>query len=77
MEVEVTQINGKIYAEIVKEEINGIMYVYLANVEDDYDFCIRKIVSDGEKQYYEGLTSEEEFNNVLVTLSKKVKIDLE
>lgn len=71
MNVETTVIDNKKYIEIDKINIKESNYVFLVNVQDEEDFCIRKLtVKDGEI-YYEGLKDDKEFENVLAYFVKK------
>lgn len=71
MNVETTIIDGKKYIEIDKIDIKNSTYVFLSNSLDDTDFLIRKLVSRDGKIFYEGLDSEEEFDNAMVYFVKK------
>lgn len=71
MNVETTIIDGKKYIEIDKIDIKNNIYVFLSNSLDDTDFLIRKLVSRDGKIFYEGLDSEEEFDNAMVYFVKK------
>lgn len=50
-------------------EINT--YVYLSNVEDPEDFCIRKVENDKNEELLVGLDSNEEFDKALLLYSEK------
>ena len=53
----------------ITDTINN--YLYLNNINDFEDFCIRKrIIIDGES-YISGLDNEEEFDNALELFEKK------
>lgn len=71
MNVETTIIDGKKYIEIDKIDMKNNTYVFLSNSLDDTDFLIRKLVSRDGKIFYEGLDSEEEFDNALIYFVKK------
>lgn len=77
MNVETTILNGKKYMEIDKIEINNIFYVFLSNLDDEDDFCIRKLSLENGKIYYNGLDDEKEFNKVFSEFAKKNKNFLE
>ena len=54
---------------IITDTINN--YLYLNNINDFEDFCIRKrIIIDGES-YISGLDNEEEFDKALELFEKK------
>jgi hypothetical protein len=46
-------------------------YVYLSNVEDPEDFCIRKVENDKNEELLVGLDSNEEFDKALLLYSEK------
>ena len=46
-------------------------YVYLANINDEKDFCIRKIVNENNEELLQGLENEKEFNNALLKFTNK------
>ena len=71
--VKITDIDGKEYIELDTIMINDNKYVYLVNKNDDKDFIINKIVVENEKEYYEGLSSNEEFQIALLTFIKENK----
>ena len=73
MNVDVGNIDNKDYIEIDKIECNGNTYVYLSNVDDMKDFCIRKIVAREGKVFYEGLKDNDEFDLALMYFIKKHK----
>ena len=57
----------------IKElEKDGSTYVYLANMEDPEDFCIRKVKIENEKKYLTGLDSDEEFELVMLSFAKEL-----
>ena len=41
-------------------------YVYLTNVKDNTDFCIRKLIIDDNHEYLIGLDNEKEFSEALM-----------
>lgn len=46
-------------------------YVYLSNIEDPEDFCIRKVENDKNEELLVGLDSNEEFDKALLLYSEK------
>lgn len=46
-------------------------YVYLSNIEDPEDFCIRKVENDKNEGLLVGLDSNEEFDKALLLYSEK------
>jgi len=75
--VETVELNDENYIELLVDEINGNTYVYLMNVNDNYDFHIRKIVKENDKLYYVNLDTEEEFDNVFKIMIEKIKTNIE
>ena len=57
--------DGIEYAIIDKIRINGEDYIYLANTNDEKDFCIRKMKETETERHIIGLDSDEEFNYIL------------
>lgn len=54
---------------IILDEIESFMY--LANIDDETDFCIRKIKTEQGQEILVGLDSDEEFDNALKLYYKK------
>ena len=46
-------------------------YIYLNNINDIEDFCIRKEIIKNEEEYIIGIDSEEEFYKALELFQKK------
>lgn len=69
-EKEIVEIDNKNYAVIDEINNNFITYVYLSNIEDSNDFCIRK-ASNNEADLLLGLDSEEEFDFALKLFVEK------
>lgn len=61
----VTLEDGLEYAEVKKIRYNGILYLFLSSLENDDNFCIRKLVNKNGKQVLIGLDDEAEFNKIL------------
>ena len=61
----VTLEDGLEYAEVKKIIYNGILYLFLSSLENDDNFCIRKLVDKNGKQVLIGLDDEAEFNEIL------------
>lgn len=61
----VTLEDGLEYAEVKKIRYNGILYLFLSSLENDDNFCIRKLVDKNGKQVLIGLDDEAEFNEIL------------
>lgn len=60
------------YAILKEIEKDGNTYVYLVNVEDAEDFCIRKVVIENGNKFLVGLDSDEEFELVLLNFAKEM-----
>jgi len=60
------------YAILKEIEKDGNTYVYLTNVEDAEDFCIRKVVIENDNKFLVGLDSDEEFELVLLSFAKEM-----
>ena len=60
------------YAILKEIEKDGNTYVYLTNMEDAEDFCIRKVNIEDGKRYLVGLDSDEEFELVLLSFAKEM-----
>ena len=58
---------------MVLDEIDNrdVTYVYLSNIEDEEDFCIRKVDNSKNSELLVGLDSDEEFDKALVLYTKK------
>jgi len=48
-------------------------YYYLANIDDEEDFCIRKIEKENDDQLLVGLDSDQEFDRAMLMFMKKNK----
>ena len=65
--------NGIEY-EVIDKIINGNnKYVYLSNINDNKDICIRKEVKKTDDNYLVGLADEQEFKIALSLLLNKNK----
>ena len=60
------------YVILARIENNGNKYVYLSQVDDDDDFCIRKEVVEDNKTYFTGLNDEDEFKLALELFGNKM-----
>lgn len=63
----VTLEDGITYAIVMEKE----NYLYLANIDNAEDFCIRKNVLRDGKEYIETLDNEQEFQKALALFTKK------
>lgn len=53
-------------------EINGTVYTLFSQLDNDMNFCFRKITYKNGEKYYSGLRNEEEFKMVLFEFAKKM-----
>lgn len=51
-------------------------YVFLTNVNDYEDFCIRKVIIDGNEQFLVGLDDDVEFDLALMLFAKNHKEEI-
>ena len=73
MEINTVVLEDNIRYAVIKElEKDGNTYVYLVNMEDPEDFCIRKVKIENEKKYLAGLDSDEEFELVMLIFAKEL-----
>lgn len=61
----------KEYAVVDEIEDNSNTYVYLTNIEDPEDFCIRKKVLENAEEFLVGLENDNEFEQALLYFTKK------
>jgi len=73
----ITLEDGIEYAIIEEIEANNNKYVYLSNVNDSEDFCIRKVIIEGNEEVLIGLEDEDEFDLALMLFAKNHKEELE
>lgn len=67
----VTLENGNEYVIIDEIVHNGNHYVYLTNINNKEDICIRKSVQKDDGEYFEGLKDESELQNALILFANK------
>ena len=59
---------------VIDEIVNAnTTYYYLANIDDEEDFCVRKINKDKNDQLLVGLDSDAEFDRAILLFMKKNK----
>lgn len=63
--------SGVEYIIVDEIEIENKKYVYLANENDEKDFCIRKSIIENNEEFFVGLDSKEEFEKALIIFTKK------
>lgn len=62
--------DGVTYAMIDEIDIENNTYVYLVNIKEEEDFCIRKKAIIDNKEFLVGIT-EKEFDVAMLSFSKK------
>lgn len=67
----VTLDDEKQYAIIDEITEDNITYVYLANISDETDFCIRKVKDEAKGKMLIGLKDRAEFDKALVYYANK------
>ena len=70
-EVDVIKLEDGIeYAVVQKIEKEGNTYLYLTNVDDEKDFCIRKLIMQDGEEAIIGLDDDKEFDKALGYLNE-------
>lgn len=59
------------YAELETITYNNTEYILLSEINNEENFCIRKIKKKDNEEYIVGLDSEEEFDTILKLLTEK------
>lgn len=67
----ITLEDGIEYTEVDKLEHNNNTYVFLSNLENPENFCIRKLIKENEEEFIIGLDSDEEFDIILNLFTQK------
>lgn len=67
----VTLEDGIEYTEVDKIEFNNNTYVFLSNLDNPENFCIRKLIKENEEEFIIGLDSDEEFDTILNLFTQK------
>lgn len=67
----VTLEDGKDYVIISEIIENNVTYVYLVNMEDEKDFCIRKVQDGPDGKMLVGLTDNNEFDKAILYFARK------
>ncbi len=74
MQVKVIKLeDGLDYFVLDEIEKDNVTYVYLANVLDETDFCIRKVNMNVNEYLLVGLDNEKEFDRALEIFTDKNK----
>lgn len=77
-QIEVVKLEDGIeYAVLAEITENNDTYVYLTNVNDEKDFCIRKIKEEPTGKMLVGLKDSDEFNQALLYFTKKMQSELD
>lgn len=66
----ITLEDGIQYAIIEEEIINNTKYVFLSNIDDSEDFCIRKVINENNEDFLVGLDDDSEFDLALMHFAK-------
>jgi len=75
--VEVITLENGLDFMVLDEIASGaITYVYLANVDDERDTCVRKVTKENGKEMLNGLDSKEELEKALLLFAKKHKNEI-
>lgn len=72
----ITLEDGIQYAIIDELIINDIKYVFLSNIDDSEDFCIRKVLKENEEEFLVGLEDDSEFDLALMHFAKNNKEEM-
>lgn len=78
--IEVTNVvtleDGIEYAVIDEIKHENNRYIYLTNINDYEDFCIRKIIVEDNEQFIIGLDDDKEFDLALMLFAKNHKDEI-
>lgn len=72
----ITLEDGIEYAIIDEIEHDNKKYVYLTNVNNYEDFCIRKVILENTQQFLVGLDDDKEFDLALTLFAKNHKEEM-
>jgi len=72
----ITLEDGIDYAVIDEIKHNENTYIYLTNINDYEDFCIRKILVENNEQFIVGLDDDKEFDLALMLFAKNHKDEI-
>lgn len=67
----ITLENNKEYEIIDTIVYNDNKYLILSNEENDYEICVRKVITREDREYIVRLDSENEFNEVMTIFNTK------
>ena len=75
-EIEIVTLEDNLDYMVIDEIPNGdILYVYLANIDDEKDVCVRKVTHEHGEDMLNGLDSSEELDKALLLFARKHKTD--
>lgn len=63
--------DGITYVIVDTINIKDNDYVYLSEINNPKNFCIRKVVKENNEEYYDGLDNNNEFDLALLEFTKK------
>ena len=63
--------DSKEYVVIDEITENNNTYIYLTNLQDEKDFCVRKVINEGSEKHLIGLSNNEEFDQALLYFANK------
>lgn len=73
VDYDVVLIGDKKYIEIDRIDVDSNTFVYLVEIEVSNHFVIRKYVKIGDKEYFDGLENDKEYDIALSHFLKKHK----
>ena len=74
IEVKSIRLENDIEYMVIDEIDNATTtYYYLVNIDDEKDFCIRKVEKGNDKQLLVGLDTKQEYDRAILLFSKKNK----
>lgn len=72
IETNVVMLDGIEYTEICRLDDNGNTYVFLSNINNPKQFCIKKLIKENDKELTLGIESDEEFNHLYELFMQKI-----
>lgn len=75
VEVDVVEIDGVEYSEVMRLSWNGNTYVYLSDLDHPEDFLIQRYYIENGEEYIVGLESTAEFDEVMKQFAKRMLND--
>lgn len=75
-EIEIVTLENNLDYMVIDEITSGdVVYVYLANIDDEKDVCVRKVTHEDEEDILNGLATADELDRALLLFAKKHKAD--